>query len=657
MKTKIIEIISALMLATMLISAASQTDFASASAQTSVVEQAATQPPEPIDPEELEAFLDDLMAAEMTENHIPGAMVAVVEDGSLLLAKGYGYADLEGRVPVDPERTLFRIGSVSKLFTWTAVMQLVEQGQLSLDTDVNEYLDFAIPATFPEPITLRHLLSHTAGFEDKGSNMHKLQVEQMNTLGDYLKANLPGRVFSPGEVVAYSNYGTSLAGYIVERVSGLPFSEYVEQKIFAPLDMAHSSFRQPLPETLAADLATGYNYHNGQYVAGSFVFDQSYPAGAVSATATDMARFMIAHLQNGELDSQRILREETARQMHSQLYTPDPRLNGGMAYGFFENMINGQRVISHGGSLVTFMSQLILIPEQNVGLYISTNSSRGAAAKDAVVNAFLDRYYPVAEASDLQSAAGFAERIAPYLGEYTPVRNNFTTYERIYGVFSTINASLDSDGTLVISQLGRVLRFAEMEPGLLQDISDPSNKLVYRTDPDGRLFLTVVAGYYEPWAVFRTPWYGTRNLHMVLFLSGTLLFLGALIAWPIGFFVGRRKQPATAQPAPLPARLARWAAAFFGLLWLVILLGITSLFINILPGFGVPRIILETPPLLSFLLALSYVLVGLALAILVFAVLAWVRRYWSLGGRIFYSLLALMALLLTWSLVYWNLFL
>ncbi|UCH60367.1 MAG: beta-lactamase family protein [Anaerolineales bacterium] len=657
MKTKIVEIISVLMLAAILISAASQPGFASAAAQPSVVEQAATQPPEPIDPEELEAFLDDLMAAEMAENHIPGAMVAVVEDGSLLLAKGYGYANLEGQVPVDPERTLFRIGSVSKLFTWTAVMQLVEQGQLSLDSDINQYLDFAIPATFPEPITLRHLLSHTAGFEDKGSNMHKLQAEQMNPLDGYLKANLPGRVFPPGEVVAYSNYGTSLAGYIVERVSGLPFSEYVEQNIFAPLGMVHSSFRQPLPDTLAADMATGYNYTNGQYVAGSFVFDQSYPAGAMSASVTDMARFMIAHLQNGELDGQRILREETARQMHSQLYTPDPRLNGGIAYGFFENTVNGQRVISHGGNLVTFLSHLSLIPEQNVGIYISTNGTRGAATTEAVVFAFLERYYPAAKVPDLQSAAGFAERIAPYLGEYTPARNNFTTHERIYGVFSTMNASLENDGTLVVSQLGRVTRFVELEPGLLQDITNPANRFVYRTDPDGRMFLTGVAGVYEPSAVFKTPWYGTRNLHLLLFLGGTLLFLGALIAWPIGFFFGRRKRSTTAQPTPLPARLARWAAALFGLLWLAILLGITSLFINILPGFGVPRIIFENPPLLSFLLALSYVLGGLALAILVFAVLAWVRRYWSLGGRIFYSILALLALLLTWSLAYWNLIL
>jgi CubicO group peptidase (beta-lactamase class C family) len=583
--------------------------------------------------------------------------VAVVQDGNLLLAKGYGYADLEGQTPVDPERTLFRIGSVSKLFTWTTVMQLLEQGKLSLDTDVNEYLDFALPDTYPEPITLRHLMSHTPGFEDKGSGMHKLQAEQMNPLDGYLKANLPERVFPPGEVLAYSNYGATLAGYIVERVSGLSFNEYVEQNIFAPLGMAHSTFRQPLPETLAADMATGYNYTNGQYVAGSFVYDQAYPGGSMSATATDMARFMIAHLQNGELDGQRILQEETARQMHSQLYAADPRLNGGMAHGFFENTINDQRVISHGGNLFTFLSGLYLIPEQNVGLYISTNGTRGGAATHAVIKAFLDRYYPAAEPSTPQSMAGFAERIAPYLGEYTAARSNFTTEEKTTSITMRANVNLGSDGILVFSMPGQVFRFAEVEPGFLQAVDDPSTRFVYRTGADGHRFLMGVGGVNDPQSFVKTSWYGTRNLHLLLFLSSTLMFLAALIAWPIGFFTQRRRQFPSSQPTPLPARLAHWAAALFGLLWLVVLLGMTSIFTDILPGFGFPSIVFETPPILNFLMSISYLLGGLALAMLVFAVLAWVRRYWSLGGRIFYTLLALLALLLTWALVYWNLLL
>ncbi len=556
-------------------------------------------------------------------------------------------------MPVDPERTLFRIGSVSKLFTWTAVMQLLEQGKLSLDTDVNEYLDFTIPATFPEPITLRYLLSHTPGFEDQDLTFYRLRAEQVSPLDAYLKANVPARVFPPGKVAAYSNYGAALAGYIVERVSGLPFDEYVEQNIFAPLGMARSTFRQPLPEILAADLATGYNYTNGRHVAGSFVFDQPYPGGSMSTTATDIARFMLAHLQNGELDGQRILQEGTALQMHSQLYTPDSRLNSGMAYGFVESTINDQRILSHTGSLITYLSSLYLIPDQNVGLFISTNSTGGANAVLTLADAFVDRYYPVAETPEPQSAPGFAERIAPYLGEYTPARGNFTSFEKMAGFMASVKASLGSDDTLVLSLPGQVIHFVETEPGLLQEIGEPGTRqLVYRTGPDGRMYL--MNGSF---AAFRTPWYGTAMLHRLLFVSGTLLFLVALVAWPIGFFAARRKRAPASQPAPLPARLARWAAALFGLLWLVSLLGIVSIFANILPGFGVASIEFETPPQLTLLLSLSYLLGGLALAMAVFAVLAWLRRYWSLGGRIFYTVLAVLALLLTWALVYWNILL
>ena len=365
-----------------------------------------------------------------------------------------------------------------------------------------------------------------------------------------------------------------------------------------------------------------------------------------------MARFMIAHLQDGELDGRRILQEETARQMHSQLFSPDPRLNGGMAHGFKESTVNGQRVIWHDGGLTQFHSGLWLMPEEKVGLFLSNNSTHGFMAIKPVIKAFLDHYYPVTESADRHSAAGFAERIAPYLGEYSEAESSFTTHEKIFGAFSPINPGLDGDGALVISQPGLVQRFAEVEPGLLYEIGEPDNQWVYGTGPDGRLFLMPS----EPYPKIKTPWYGTGNLHLPLFLSGTLLFLGALIAWPIGSFRRRKRSPAP-QPAPLPAHLARWDAALFGLLWLLLLLGITSIFIDTLPGFGGPRIIYEIVPLLNILLSLSYVLVGLALPIPVFAVLAWVRRYWSLGGRIFYSLLALMALLLTWAMVYWNLFL
>jgi CubicO group peptidase (beta-lactamase class C family) len=651
MKTKVFQAILFLMLTIIFFGAVSQSARASAPAQATAQEQVTAQPSLPADPQELEAFLDDLLATQMAENYIPGAVVAVVEDGRLLMAKGYGYANLDDQTPVDPEQTLFHVASISKLFIWTAVMQLVEEGKLSLDSDINEYLDFTIPDTFPEPIRLRDLMSHTSGFEDQSLEMWKLQADQINPLGVYLEANLPARVFPPGELIAYSNYGASMAGYIVERVSGLSFDEYVEKNILEPLGMNRTSYRQPLPQTLVGDLASGYNYSDGQYVAGD-PYDQSYPSGSLSATAADMARFMIAHLQNGELGGNHILQEETAVQMHSQLYAPDPRLDG-VAHGFFERTINGQHLLSHGGNFINSNSFLYLVPEQMAGFFISTNSTGGGRAIQPIVEAFIDYRYPVTESPVPHSAAGFAERVAPYLGEYTRARGNFTSFEKINGVFAPLGAGLDSDDNLVMGSY----RFAEVEPGLLQDVSDPDNRLVYRTNPDGRRILTGAVGIYESFAIFKTPWYGTGKVHLVVIVSGVLLFLGALIVWPIKYVYKRRHKPVASEPMPLPTRLARWSVVIFGILLLLVPLGIATIFVNILPGYGVPSIWFETPATMTILLSLTYVLGGLALAILVFAVMAWVKQYWSLGGRIFYSLLALSALLMIWSLVYWDLLL
>ena len=238
------------------------------------------------DPAALEAFLDGVISTQLKQYHIAGATVAVVKDGALLLAKGYGFADLEeGPVAVDPGRTLFRPGSVYKLITWTAVMQLVEKGQLDLDTDINCYLDFSIPARLlnqggnepPRPITLADLMAHTAGFEEVALGVFVRSAKEVLPLGEYLKEFLPERVYPPGELGAYSNYGAALAGDIVERVSGMPFAGYVEKNIFAPLGMEHSTFRQPLPAALAGQMARGYNYVDGVYCRESNIFSLIQP--------------------------------------------------------------------------------------------------------------------------------------------------------------------------------------------------------------------------------------------------------------------------------------------------------------------------------------------------------------------------------------------
>jgi CubicO group peptidase (beta-lactamase class C family) len=191
----------------------------------------------PLTQADLTAWLDGFFPYALARGDVAGAVVVVVKDGNVLLQKGYGYSDVAAKKPVDPERTLFRPGSVSKLLTWTAVMQLVEQNKLDLDADISGYLDFALPPHDGPPITLRHLLTHTPGFDEIQRALIVTEVEDLMSLEQSLKRWVPPRVLAAGSMPSYSNYGAALAGYIVQRVSGQSFDDYVDGKILGPLGM------------------------------------------------------------------------------------------------------------------------------------------------------------------------------------------------------------------------------------------------------------------------------------------------------------------------------------------------------------------------------------------------------------------------------------
>jgi CubicO group peptidase (beta-lactamase class C family) len=214
-------------------------------------------PAAPLTAVDAEAFIDGLMPSALRAARVPGAVVVIVKDGQPLLQKGYGLADWDKNIPVDPHKTLFRPGSVSKLFTWTAVMQLVEQGKLELDADLNKYLDFSIPGRNGKALTLRHVMTHTTGFEETARDLLTYDSAGPD-LGKVLKAYIPPYVYDPGTTPGYSNYATSLAGYIVQRVSGKSFDDYMDQNVFGPLGMKQSTFRQPLPEALKGQMSQGY---------------------------------------------------------------------------------------------------------------------------------------------------------------------------------------------------------------------------------------------------------------------------------------------------------------------------------------------------------------------------------------------------------------
>jgi len=349
----------------------------------------------PTDPAELSSFLNTTITAQLTNYHIPGATVAVVKDGQLFYTKGYGYADVENKTPVDANVSMFEIGSVTKLFTWTAVMQLVEEGKIDLHADVNTYLkDFKIPATYPQPITMENLMTHTAGFEEQPKGLAVSDPKDIQPLGTVLAQTIPTRLWPPGQVWSYSNWGAALAGYIVEEVSGMPFDQYVKEHIFTPLGMNNTTIEQPAPPQLAPNIAKAYAYNNsaGVFEQKRDLVIQLAPAGAIYSTAPDMAKFMIAHLNNGMYNNARILNTSTAQDMHRAHFTPDPYTKFGL--GFLMDAQNNESSISHDGSTLYFHTLCVLWPERNVGFFVSYNSPMGVLAIYYLKQKFLDHYYP-----------------------------------------------------------------------------------------------------------------------------------------------------------------------------------------------------------------------------------------------------------------------
>lgn len=422
----------------------------------------------PLTATDLEAWLDGLMPTALKTAEAPGAVVVVVKDGQVLLEKGYGFADYKKRIPVDPRRTLFRPGSVSKLFTWTAVMQLVEQGKLNLDADVNTYLDFRIPPYHGIPVTLRQLMTHRAGFSETARDLIGYG-KAPPPLGEVMKRYVPPRIFAPDEGPGYSNYGASLAGYIVQRVSGEPFDSYVQRHIFTPLAMTHSTFVQPLPAAMAPDMSVGYETKD-KPAPGFEVIDMP-PAGALSATADDMSHFMIAHLQQGRYGAAQILQPQTAQEMHTTIWRSFPDLNGN-CLGFYQQNINGHRVIAHGGDTNFFHSDLDLFLDDDVGLFISVNArgkqGMGEFLRDSLFTGFADRYFPPAappapSSVDSATAKAHAAMIA---GQYITTRRSDSTFLSLIGLLSPTVVTANGDGTISAAPIGQRETFVEVSPFL-----------------------------------------------------------------------------------------------------------------------------------------------------------------------------------------------
>ncbi len=487
--------------------------------------------------EDLNPWLDGFMNTALHINEIEGAAVVIVKDGKILTQRGYGFADAAKKIPVNPETTIFRPGSISKLFVWTAIMQLVEQGKIDLDADINTYLDFKISGKAGKKITVRHLMTHRAGFEEVGKSPIFSDTSLLKPLGSFLKTYTPARIFAPGSTPAYSNYGASLTGYIVQRVSGLPFETYVERNIFGPLGMTKSSFRQPLPKALKPFMSGGYDLAGG--APKPFELINDVPAGSLSASSGDMARFMLAHLAAEQAPDGKLLKPETAKLMHRTVIKNFPDLNG-MALGFYESNINGRKVIAHGGDLYWFHSDLFLFIDDGIGIYVTTNSAGSDTlnVRAQILSAFADRYMPEAISNGTVKPDVAKRHLEQITGTYIGTRRLESSFARLLNLLSEIRLSADDEGHLLVHSSDKPTRFREISPYVWQEIGG-KNKLAVKME-DGR-----------PTAISISAYAPIMEFHSVAFLSSASFWLSGifaslailvvtLLAWPITAFA--RKQ-------------------------------------------------------------------------------------------------------------------
>ncbi|MCY1074870.1 serine hydrolase domain-containing protein [Archangium lansingense] len=563
----------------------------------------------------LESLVERVVTGQLAAYRIPGATVAVVRDGQVVLARGYGDANAENHTPVVADRTLFRVASIGKLFVWTAVMQLAEQGRLDLDADVHTYLeDVRFPAAYAQPLTLAHLMAHAGGFE-----VHeRLWAEgpPPGPLAEYLRERMPARVRPPGELSAYSDYGTSLAEHIVERVSGQPFEQYLRENVLEPLGMRRTFFRRTVPPELAADMALGHTVENGSLRAQPLEQVVVASSGSLLTTATDLTRFMLAHLQGGQHEGHRILREETVRQMHRQHFTHDSRLSG-WAHGFMEFHLQGQRLIGHLGDAYLFHSLLVLIPEQGMGLFVSYNSpgEQDAAqrARMELLRAVLEHPHPAPPSRALTPTTDFAGRAARFAGGYQTTWRAYGTAEASLGWRQEIRVRDGGDGTLHIREPGHTpRRWVEVEPHLFRPSEDPASpeRVAFREDTEGHIthlfFENQPAAAYE-----RVPWYETASFTYGLLVVCAVLFALAVLAGVL------HRCPATG------------LLALIGLLHLLFLTGFTLLVRHHAElEYG------DTPRLLGASMACALGATVLTPGALVWSVRAWWKRSGKLALRL-----------------------
>jgi len=612
---------------------------------------AAPTPVHPLDQADLTAFFDGILPLQLERSDIAGASVLVMKDGQVLLQKGYGYADVKSKKPVDPNSTIFRLASISKLFTWISVMQLVEQGRLNLDTDVNNYLDFQIRPAFHQPVTLRNLMTHTGGFEETINDIIFTDPKEAVSIRDYLIRNQPMRIFPPGQIPAYSNYGVGLASYIVQRASGEPFEQYVQEHIFGPLGMTHSSFYQPLQKSLAGLPSQGYRSNTTKPAVG-FEFFNPVGAGGISSSAADMGRLGQALLNGGELDGKRILKPETLALM----WTPQYRASDQMppiCMGFYQDWRNGLRWIGHEGDLIAFHSLFFVEPQQKLVLFVSYNSAGGGRApRPEIINFFSDRYFPGAPKAEFLKTP--VSELKAINGQYQASRREETTKLKLSNLFEQRTAKVDKDGVLTIEDFkdlrGHPIKWKPVGKDLWQAEDDQEKIFTIR---DGKGRIARIAVEFPGVQLERVPWYEDSRFILPIAASslGILFLVFLAVLMRVGKRIFLRRRP---RPAPQPGTIwLTFGPRMAAIIW-VLFLGALAVFVIVKGDDIMP----PTPSWFKWFALINWV-TALALLLSLFAAVSairiWRRENLRWITKVKFSLVGLACVILSWVAFHWHL--
>lgn len=590
-----------------------------------------------LDPAELETFLDGLVGGRLEANNIAGATISIVHNGAVVLSKGYGYADAAERTPVDGNTTLFRIGSVSKTFIWTAVMQLAEQGKIDLNEDIRTYLKSAeLDLAFEKPITMLDLMGHAPGFEESIMGHFGFGTpDKALLLSEYANQHQPEQVREPGRTIAYSNYGVVLAGLIVADISGMPFEEYIEKNIYTPLAMTHSSFREdwgnrvplePLDQRLVALRSKGHIVKGGMVKpAAPITISHLGPAGSMAASARDMARFMLAHLQDGRLDTGQILKPETAQLMHTGHLSMDDNMPG-LAHGFIEYTVAGYPAYGHGGDAIFFLTDMKMIPDLDLGIFISTNTTTGWKLAGGLAELVVERFFPVEDQPvPVSKPIDEIEDIAQYAGSYLGSRRAYTSLQKLLFLpMTSLTIAAGEEGYLISDGPLGPDKHVAVAPGTFRSIKDGA-LLKFTKDSGGddiAIFGKTATTIYQKVGIFET----------FIFLYGTLGICALFLIAVIFNNIFRRVHGARIEAKPT-TRLARYVTLSGATVWA---LAVVFLMIGVAQVLGdIDSVVFRFPPS-GLKMAVTLSLLGTVLTVVcaVLLVPVWRDGDWSFWLRV-----------------------